>query len=267
MPDNAPDVNIERLNDLGHLSAGVGHHVINAFSAIVSNAELLRLDPPLPSVADPAALAEMIVRTALEAATVARRLIDFTRPVTSIDPNQATSEPTTIALDRLAAEVVADEQRTGPSEVVWSTKFATIPPIRGHALQLRAMLKHLISNAYEAMPRHRRMIVLSTATDSRGWVVLEIRDSGQGMDEATLVRATEPFFSTRPGHLGVGLSIANGIWRRHRGTLSIRSQPDEGTLLRLCVEPSFDSRSQADSRIDESSKRTSGFAGRSQDCP
>jgi signal transduction histidine kinase len=58
------------------------------------------------------------------------------------------------------------------------------------------------------------------------------------MDEATLVRATEPFFSTRPGHLGVGLSIANGIWRRHRGTLSIRSQPDEGTQVRLCVEPS-----------------------------
>jgi two-component system NtrC family sensor kinase len=242
MADNDPDAIIERLNDLGHLSAGVGHHVINAFSAIVSNAELLRLNPPLPSVADPATLADMIVRTALEASTVARRLIDFTRPVTSIDPNQAAFEPSTLALDRLAAEVVAEERAVGPPEVVWRTDLASIPPIRGHALQLRAMLRHLISNAYEAMPGQRGTIALSTATDARGWVVLELRDAGQGMDEATLVRATEPFFSTRPGHLGVGLSIANGIWRRHRGTLSIRSQPEEGTQLRLCVEPSRERR-------------------------
>src|SRR5436305_2665757 len=96
---------IERLTSLGHLSAGVGHHVINAFSAIVSNAELLRLDPPPPSVGDPAALAETIIQTALEAATVARRLIDFTRPLTSIDPDQAAFEPSTIALERLAADV------------------------------------------------------------------------------------------------------------------------------------------------------------------
>ena len=55
MPDNDLDAAIERLNNLGHLSAGVGHHVINAFSAIVSNAELLRLNPPLPMATDPAA--------------------------------------------------------------------------------------------------------------------------------------------------------------------------------------------------------------------
>jgi signal transduction histidine kinase len=237
MVKNDLDAAIERLNNLGHLSAGVGHHVINAFSAIVSNAELLRLNPPLPSVADPSALAEMIVRTALEASTVARRLIDFTRPVTSIDPNQAAFEPSTIALDHLANEVVAEEEADDAHEVRWQTELAAIPPIRGHAVQLRAMLRHLIKNAYEAMPGREGTIALSTATDARGWVVLEMRDSGLGMDEATLVRATEPFFTTRPGHLGVGLSIAHGIWRRHRGTMSIRSRPDEGTQVRLCVEP------------------------------
>ena len=58
------------------------------------------------------------------------------------------------------------------------------------------------------------------------------------MDAAeVLERAIEPFFSTKPGQLGVGLSIANGIWRRHRGTLSLKSQPGEGTTVRLCVEP------------------------------
>lgn len=237
MPDDDLDATIERLNNLGHLSAGVGHHVINAFSAIVSNAELLRLNPPLPMMSDPATLAEMIVQSALEAATVARRLIDYTRPLTSIDPQQAAFEPSTIALDRLVAGVVAEEQAVGPAAVRWHTELEPIAAIKGHTVQLRAMLRHLIANSYDAMPGRRGSIALSTATDTRGWVVLELRDDGRGMDEATLVRATEPFFSTRPGHLGVGLSIANGIWRRHRGTLSIRSQPGEGTLVRLCVEP------------------------------
>jgi signal transduction histidine kinase len=99
------------------------------------------------------------------------------------------------------------------------------------------MLRHLISNAYEAIPKKGGVIALSTGNDARGWVVLELRDSGRGMDDTTMVRATEPFFSTKPGHLGVGLSIANGIWRRHRGTMAFRSRPDEGTEVRLCVEP------------------------------
>src|SRR4051794_41443923 len=95
---------LEQLSNLGHLSSGVGHHVINAFSAIVSNAELLRLKPTMPSLVDPASLAETIVRTALDASTVARRLIDYTRPVTSIDPELGSAEPSSLALDRLVEE-------------------------------------------------------------------------------------------------------------------------------------------------------------------
>jgi signal transduction histidine kinase len=213
--------------------------VINAFSAIVSNAELLRLDPPLPSVADPAALAETIIKTAVEAATVARRLIDYTRPVTSIEPDRAAFQPDTLRLDQLVAEVVAEQSRERPG-VRWETDLAPLPPIRGHAAQLRAMILLLLANAYEAMPKGQGTITVSSATDSRGWNVLEIRDSGRGMEATTLERSVEPFFSTKPGHLGVGLSIANGIWRRHRGTLAIQSQPGEGTRIRLCVEPSKD---------------------------
>jgi signal transduction histidine kinase len=236
MADNEIAETMERLNNLGHLSAGVGHHVINAFSAIVSNAELLRLKSPAPSLVDPAALADTIVRTALDASTVARRLIDFTRPVTTIEPDRAGVDPT-IALDRLAESLIAEYERSGPPDVEWVTDLARIPPIRGNAIQLRGMLGHLIRNAYEAMPGTRGTIWLSTSTDARGWVVMELRDSGHGMDTESMVRAVEPFFTTKPGHLGVGLSIANGIWRRHRGTLSIRSQPSDGTVVRLCVEP------------------------------
>lgn len=237
MADHEPADNVEKLTDLGHLSAGVGHHVINAFSAIVSNAELLRLRSPQGPVADPAALAETIIHSALGAATVARRLIDYTRSVTSIDPGRGVFTPASLNLDRLVAEFVEQARAENPRGVAWATDLAPVPPIQGHDEQLSAMLGHLTRNAVEAMPSQQGVIALSTATDTRGWVVLELRDSGEGMTHETLERAVEPFFSSRPGHLGVGLSIANGIWRRHRGTLSLRSQPGEGTVVRLCIEP------------------------------
>ncbi len=227
----------EKLNDLGHLSGGVGHHVINAFSAIVSNAELLRLKSPSKVGVDPAALAETIIQTSLEAATVARRLIDYTRPLTTIESRDSTGQIVALALDRLAEEVVAVEKSRGRPGITWATELQPVPPIIGHATQLRAMIGHLLANAYEAMPGEEGTIIISTSIDARGWVVLDVRDSGRGMEGEVLRQAVEPFFSTKPSHLGVGLSIANGIWRRHRGTLSIRSQPGEGTAIHLCVMP------------------------------
>jgi signal transduction histidine kinase len=222
---------IERLADLGHLSAGISHHVINAFAAVVSNAEILRLTSELPGSVDPIAVADTIVKTAVDASAVARRLIDYSRSATAIGDDL-------VRLDRLVDRFVEKERAGSHPGVTWDTKLQPLPPIRGHEVQLRAMLRHLVANAYEAMPGSTGTIEVSTSLDQRGWAVLEIRDSGAGMDPATLERAIEPFFTTKPGRPGVGLSIANGIWRRHRGTLALRSQPGEGTLVRLCVDPS-----------------------------
>lgn len=231
---------IERLTDLGHISSGVGHHVINAFAAIVSNAELLRLDLPVPSVADPAALAETIINTAIEASNVARRLIDYSRPVTSTESDRAAFTPHAVRLDQLVAEIVEAEREHVRPGIVWEESLGPIAPIKGHEAQLRSMVLHILNNAYDAMPEGGGRISVATSTDKRGWNVLEICDSGVGMTRATLERSVEPFFSTKPGRLGVGLSIANGIWRRHRGTLSVQSRPGEGSRLVLCVEPSRD---------------------------
>ncbi len=219
------------LNDLGHLASGVGHHVINAFSAIVSNAELLRIKLAATATPiDPAAIADMVIETAMEASTVARRLIDYTRPITAIGQEQ-------LHLDRIVGDFVERGKAANPG-FTWSTLLDPVPPILGRAEHLHSMLDLLVANALEAMASDgEKSISFSTSVDPRGWVMLEIRDSGRGMEPEVLEQAVEPFFSTKGGHLGVGLSIANGIWRRHRGTLSLRSRPGEGTVVRLCVEP------------------------------
>ena len=232
MPPIDPETAPKALNDVGHLASGVGHHVINAFSAIVSNAELLRIK--LASTAapiDPVAIADMVIETAMEASTVARRLIDYTRPITAIGEDR-------VRLDQVVGDFVEVATLANP-EINWSTRLDPVPPILGRAEHLHSMLDLLAANAREAMGGEgAKTVAFSTSVDSRGWVMLEIRDSGRGMEPEILEQAVEPFFSTKGGHLGVGLSIANGIWRRHRGTLSLRSRPGEGTVVRLCVEPS-----------------------------
>ncbi len=229
MPEDASTGAAEQLNSLGQLASGVGHHVINALSAIVSNAEMLRLTAGTDRPADPAAIADMIIKTGLEAAGVARRLIDVSRPATAIGDAK-------VALDHLAAEVFESHRQRGAAGIVWETELRAVPPIKGQPQQLRTMLELLIANAQEALPPQGGVITLATALDDRGWVVLEVRDTGRGMTSQIQERAVEPFFSTK-GRPGIGLSIANGIWRRHRGTLALKSHHGEGTQVRLCVDP------------------------------
>jgi two-component system NtrC family sensor kinase len=227
--NQAAEPSLEHLLALAHLTSSVSHHIINAFSAIVSNAEILRLSTESESVSDTLALVETIVRTSLEASSVSRRLIDFTRPHTV-----AGSEP--VDLERLADEVIAAERGQAGAKISWTLTPAFVPPIRGHVEHLRLVLRHLIANALEAMPEAGGTITLATSRDTRGWIQLEVRDTGQGMPPEVQERALEPFFTTKPGRDGVGLNIANGIWRRHRGTMSIRSQEGAGTQVRLSIE-------------------------------
>jgi two-component system NtrC family sensor kinase len=221
---------VATVSELGHLASGVGHHVINAFSAVVSNAEILRLQLTLPDPPDPCMLADAIIRTAVEAAGVARRLIDVTRPLTNVGAED-------LALDALVSDYIAARSAAETGPVRWSSGASPVPKIIGDEDSLRAMLDHLTLNALEAAGPEGLDIHITTAVEPRGWIVLEVRDTGRGMGPEVQERAVEPFFSTKSGHLGVGLSIANGIWRRHKGTLSVRSRAGEGTTIRLCVEP------------------------------
>jgi signal transduction histidine kinase len=228
----------ERLKELGHLSAAVGHHVINAFSAVVSNAELIRSHAKAPNcdLNELAALAAAIIENALGASHVPRRLIDFTRRFTSPGFDQKADPIVLIDLNQLIRETVDLHERSGDSAVEWVLNLNPIPMIRGSASQIRSLLGYLIQNAREAMPKGRGRISFTTHGDDRNWVFLEVRDSGIGMVPEVLKRATEPFFTTKSGRSGIGLTVAHGIWRRHRGALSIESQPGEGTVIRLGVE-------------------------------
>jgi len=232
----------ERLTDLAHLGSAVGHHVINAYSAIVSNAEILLITSRKGAVVDPAGIAELIIRTAVDASGVARRLIDYARPETITGESP-------VALNDLILEIGEEKQAVADSRIVWQIHAGKVPTIRGNVAQLNSMIGHLIANAEDALASSGGTITLSTGLDDRGWIVLEIRDTGPGMSAAVQERAVEPFFTTKAGHLGVGLSIANGIWRRHHGTLAIGGYTGSGAVVRLCVDPIEGGLSRYDARL------------------
>jgi two-component system, NtrC family, sensor kinase len=228
---------LAHLMTLGHLSAAVGHHLINAFSTVVSQSEIIRSSPyPFrePGEMDePGERIGTMIQTALEASGVARKLIDFSHSMTSIEGGGFTGPVERLDLNRIIAELASSDDPTLGLEGKVELDLSPVPAIHGRASQVRSALLFLLRNAHEASPKGRARITVVTITDSRGWPIIEVRDTGSGMSPGVLERATEPFFTTKAGHLGIGLTIARGIWRRHRGTVSIESEPGQGTTIRL----------------------------------
>jgi signal transduction histidine kinase len=220
-----------------HLSSGVGHQVINAFSTIVSQGEVLRslFGPASENRAEIDQRVDTIIKTALDAALMTRRMMDYTIEAIAIDPDRPDEGLEEVHLDRLLSEVAEEERANLGHGVDLALDKAAVPAIRGHRRALRDMLRFLIRNASEALEGRPGSIALRVAPEPQGWITIEIRDDGSGLADAVMEHATEPFFTTRPGHRGVGLTIARAIWRRHRGTLAIESEPGKGALVRLMV--------------------------------
>ena len=174
-------------------------------------------------------------RLALDGSSLARNLADFSRKATALGAGEAADE--IVDLNRLVNDRIDDQKRRPGPKTEWIVDLAPSAQLAGKASHLRVMLDHLLQNARESLPAKGGAITVSTAVDANGWLVLEIRDDGAGMPTEIQERALEPFFSTKPGRLGLGLALARGVWRRHQGAFSIETTPGRGTLIRLSRPP------------------------------
>ncbi len=127
---------------------------------------------------------------------------------------------------------------------------SSLPHITADATQIRQIVMNLITNASDAIGEGSGTITIRTGTveasekDLRQtyladnlrpglYVSLEIADSGCGMDEQTLAKIFDPFFSTKFTGRGLGLAAVLGIVRRHQGALQVESEPGRGTCFRV----------------------------------
>ena len=234
----------ERLRALGQMASGIAHDINNALSPVSGFAELLLRNEKNLSEAAHRYLNH--IKTASDdVAHIVTRMRDFYRkreehqPLLPVNLNQLTQQ--VIELTRPRWRDIS--QQRGISVEVKNDFDPNLPEIIGTESELREGLTNLIFNAVDAMPRGG-IITLRTRVGAWAYarggsktpshVVLEVIDSGVGMDEETRKHCLEPFFSTK-GQLGTGLGLAMvyGVVQRHDGAIEIDSAPGKGTTMRL----------------------------------
>jgi two-component system sensor kinase FixL len=102
-------------------------------------------------------------------------------------------------------------------------------------VQLQQVLVNLIRNAIEAMADAARHELSIATRGAGGMVAITVADTGPGLPEAVRVRLFQPFVTTKPGGMGVGLSICRTIVEAHGGELRAEDAPEGGTVFRLTV--------------------------------
>lgn len=232
----------ERLKALGQMASGIAHDINNALSPIIGFSDLIiQMQPDLGTAARKHL--NYIKTAGQDIAHIVQRLRDFYRP-------RGAETLLMLNLNHLVEQVV-DMTRPRWRDIPQSRGIMIemkveldpeVPEFAGIETEIREALTNLILNAVDAMPKGGVILIRSRNTrfgagqDHPGsdHVVLEIIDSGIGMDEKTRQRCFEPFFSTKGKRgTGLGLAMVYGVMERHEGKIEVDSEENRGTTVRL----------------------------------
>lgn len=230
----------DRMEALGRLAGGIAHDFNNILQAVLGGSKLISRRSR--DAAQVERLARMITEAAERGASVSRRLLAFAR--------RAELHATPVQVGELLAGLHEILSHTlGPTVQV---RLAIAPELPSALLdrgQLETVLINLAVNARDAMePVGGGQLTLAVSLEALAgapaqaaglkpgrYLRLEVADTGIGMDAATLGRAMEPFFTTKPKGkgTGLGLAMARGFAEQSGGALVLDSQPRRGTIVRL----------------------------------
>jgi signal transduction histidine kinase len=226
-----------RMSALGALAGGVAHDFNNILQSVAGNASLVMTRGG--DVQQASQLAGRILDAAERGGAISRRLLAFARQ------DALSAEPVDVAgLLQSAAGLLEHTLHRSIGLVVRAPP--DLPLVLADKAQLETVLVNLAANARDAMPRGGMLRFEAAAeTVPAGlapsalleglYVRIDVTDTGAGMDAATLERAAEPFFTTKPKGkgTGLGLSMAKGFAEQSGGAFSIESAPGAGTVVTL----------------------------------
>jgi len=234
----------ERLRALGQMASGIAHDINNALSPVSGYAELLLTTEPKLTERGKKFLHH--IRTASDdIAQIVARLREFYRKRAEGQPTEAVQFnsliPEVVELTRPRWRDIGQER--GVVVEIKTDLAANLPEIAGANSELREALTNLIFNALDALPtggsislrtRLSRLLGARDSKASSSHVIVEVSDTGIGMDEETRKRCLEPFFSTKGKRgTGLGLAMVYGAVQRHEGAIEIESRPNQGSTFRL----------------------------------
>jgi signal transduction histidine kinase len=226
---------MQKVESLGKLTGGIAHDFNNLLMAIMGNLSLLKRRLP----DDPAftRLLDGAMQGAKRGAVLTQRLLAFARR----QELQPTSVDIRVLVDGMAEML---RRSIGPGIRIHLDFGSDLPPVRVDPNQLELALLNLALNARDAMPEGGRLDIAAcrepfpAGVPGLGpgeYVCVSVTDTGTGMDEAILQRATEPFFTTKGvgKGTGLGLSMVHGLAVQSGGAIQIASRTGEGTTVRI----------------------------------
>jgi len=223
----------QKMEAVGQLTGGIAHDFNNLLTAILGSLEIARRRIGDPSITR---LIDNAIRGAQRGATLTQRMLAYARRQ---ELNlQAVDIP---ALIRGMSELL--ERSLGPS-VMLETRFPlSLQWVTADPNQLEMALLNLVVNARDAMPEGGPIILSArpetvSASDKLApgaYVCLSVVDNGEGMDENTLERATDPFFTTKEvgKGTGLGLPMVLGVAEQSGGQLVLKSRKGQGTAAEV----------------------------------
>jgi len=226
---------MQKMESLGQLTGGVAHDFNNLLMVILGNLQLLR--KRVPDEVRFARLIDGAIKGAERGATLTKRMLAFAR--------RQELKPETVEVMRLIGGMEEMLRRTLGTTIQINIELQSdLPAIRVDPNQLELALLNLTLNARDAMPLGGRLEIAARRMSANhgpqglvpgDYVCLAVADSGTGMDEATVKRATEPFFTTKGAGkgTGLGLSMVHGLAAQSGGAMRIFSHVGAGTSVEL----------------------------------
>ncbi|MFC0133473.1 hybrid sensor histidine kinase/response regulator [Massilia eurypsychrophila] len=232
-------VQAQKMESLGQLTGGLAHDFNNLLTVIIGT--LVGLQEHPLHAAELNKFVAPALQSARRGAQLIKRLLTFSR--------QHPLEPAAVDVAQMIGDMGTLIRRSLPDAITVSTDFPVVAiECMVDPAQFESALLNFIMNARDAMPQGGRLHISARAVDLSAeacafavppgaYAMIEVADSGCGMDAATLARAYEPFFTTkRFGRgSGLGLSMAYGLVKQSGGGILLQSQPGQGTTVRLVL--------------------------------
>ena len=235
--DAAQDPQAFKMEALGRLAGGVANDFANLVTLISGYSDILlnrigAQDPSRPGL-------EEIRKAAVRAAGVTTQILDFIR--------KQVAPPSIVQLNTLVAEMVGLlRPLIGEQIGLTVTLDPNLGAVEADAAQMTRVIMNLLLNARDAMPRGGTIGIRTANMELHAdswhrlpagrYVMLEIADTGCGMDPETQRQIFQPFFTTKEsGGTGLGLSTVHGIVEQAGGGIQARSEPGHGTSFAMCL--------------------------------
>jgi PAS domain S-box-containing protein len=229
----------DRVGTIGALTGAIAHEINQPLAAILSNAQaaLRFLDHERPDLAEVREALYDIVSDDKRAATVIHRLRGMLKKKETVRE--------IFDLNGVIAEVI---QLIGSEIVLRRAKLTedlqtSLPHVLGDPVQIQQVVLNLLINALDAIkdrPLKKRSVTITTEVDGSQWIVTSVVDEGPGIARDTAESIFEPFYTTKPDGIGIGLSICRSIVEAHGGRVWAENRLEGGAQIsfRLPVKES-----------------------------